>query len=235
MSEHPADAGTTMSARGPRVVLLGKQGAGKGTQATRVAEHYSVSHVATGDIFRAASREGSPLGLEARQYIDRGELVPDQIVIGVVREYLDRDDRALVRSGFVLDGFPRTRVQAEELDVALDGDSLDVVVNLDVPTELVLKRIAGRRVCVQCGANYHVDFPPESPWWCDNCGGHVVQRDDDTEDAVMRRLELYEIQTLPVIQHYRRAGRLVNVDGQGDSDEVFDAVVAAIERRMESV
>jgi adenylate kinase len=221
-----------MSSRGPRVVLLGKQGAGKGTQATRVAEHYSVAHLATGDVFRAASREGTPLGVQARRYIDRGELVPDEIVIGVVNEHLDRDDRALVRSGFVLDGFPRTRVQAEELDVALDGEPLDVVVNLDVPTEIVLQRIAGRRVCVQCGTTYHVDFPPTEPWWCDNCGGHVVQRDDDTEDAVMRRLELYEVQTLPVIQYYRRSGRLVNLDGQGDSDAVFTSLLGAIDSRM---
>jgi len=222
-----------MSKRGPRLALLGKQGAGKGTQATRVADHYAVAHLATGDIFRAAAREGTPLGQEARQYIDRGELVPDEIVIGVVREHLDLDDRALVRAGFVLDGFPRTRVQAEELDIALESDGLDVVVNLDVATEIVLQRIAGRRVCVQCGTNYHVDNPPKEPWWCDVCGGHVVQRDDDTEDAVMRRLELYEIQTLPVIQYYRRSGRLVNINGEGDSDDVFAAVVTAIDTRME--
>jgi adenylate kinase len=222
-----------MSTRGPRLVLLGKQGAGKGTQATRVAEHFAVAHLATGDVFRAASREGTPLGQEARRYIDRGELVPDEIVIGVVREHLDLDDRALVRAGFVLDGFPRTRVQAEELDIALESDGLDVVVNLDVATEIVLQRIAGRRVCVQCGTNYHVDNPPKEPWWCDVCGGHVVQRDDDTEDAVMRRLELYEVQTLPVIQYYRRSGRLVNINGEGDSDDVFAAVVTAIDTRME--
>jgi adenylate kinase len=220
-----------MTDRGPRLVLLGKQGAGKGTQATRVADHYSVAHLATGDIFRAAAREGTPLGVEARGYIDRGELVPDEIVIGVVRERLDDGERALVHEGFVLDGFPRTRVQAEELDIALNGDGLDVVVNLDVPTEVVLQRIAGRRVCVQCGTTYHVDNPPTKPWWCDVCGGHVVQRDDDTEDAVMRRLELYEVQTLPVIQYYRRSGRLVNIDGDGDSEQVFKGLVEAVEQR----
>lgn len=219
--------------RGPRVVLLGKQGAGKGTQATRVAEHYGVEHLSTGDIFRAAARDGSRLGAEARRYLDRGELVPDEIVIGVVRERLERDGRALVERGFVLDGFPRTQRQAEELDRVLGEDRLDVVVNLDVPTEVVLERIAGRRVCVQCGATYHLDQPPKEPWWCDVCGGHVVQRDDDTEDAVMRRLELYEIQTLPVIQYYRRSRRLVNVNGQGDSDDVFDAVIGAIDARWD--
>jgi len=222
-----------VTSRGPRVVLLGKQGAGKGTQAARVAEHYGVVHLATGDIFRAAARDGSELGIEARKYIDRGELVPDAIVIGVVREHLTADDRALVVNGFVLDGFPRTQVQAIELDVALGADALHVVVNLDVPTEVVLRRIAGRRVCVQCGTTYHIDQPPKDPWFCDVCGGHVVQRDDDTEDAVMRRLELYEIQTLPVIQYYRRSARLVSVDGDGGSDEVFKGLVEAIEARWE--
>ena len=222
-----------VTGRGPRVVLLGKQGAGKGTQAARVAEHYGVVHLATGDIFRAAARDETELGIEARKYIDRGELVPDSIVIGVVREHLMADDHALVANGFVLDGVPRTQVQAIELDVALGADALHVVANLDVPTEVVLRRIAGRRVCVQCGTTYHIDQPPKDPWFCDVCGGHVVQRDDDTEDAVMRRLELYEIQTLPVIQYYRRSGRLLNVDGDGGSDEVFKALVEAIETRWE--
>jgi adenylate kinase len=222
-----------VTGRGPRVVLLGKQGAGKGTQAARVAEHYAVVHLATGDIFRAAARDETELGIEARKYIDRGELVPDNIVIGVVREHLMADDGALVRDGFVLDGFPRTQVQAIELDVALGEDALHVVANLDVPTEVVLRRIAGRRVCVQCGTTYHIDQPPKDPWFCDVCGGHVVQRDDDTEDAVMRRLELYEIQTLPVIQYYRRSGRLLNVEGDGGSDEVFKALIEAIESRWE--
>jgi adenylate kinase len=222
-----------MKRRGPRVVLLGKQGAGKGTQASRVADHYAVAHLATGDLFRAAARERRPLGLEARRYMDRGDLVPDEIVIGVVRDELGHREGALIREGFVLDGFPRTRAQAEQLDVVLAENVLDVVVNLDVPTEVVLKRIAGRRVCVQCGATYHVDYPPLERWYCDDCGGHVVQRDDDTEDAVMRRLELYEVQTLPVIQYYRRSGRLVNIDGDGDTDDVFKLLVAAVDARLE--
>jgi adenylate kinase len=215
------------------VVLLGKQGAGKGTQATRVADHYAIGHLATGDIFRAAARDGTSLGLKAKDFIDRGELVPDDLVLGVVREYLEYNDRSLVEAGFVLDGFPRTRVQAVDLDVVLEDDPLDIIVNLDVPTEVVIPRIAGRRVCVHCGTNYHVDAPPEDPWWCDKCGGHVVQRDDDREDAVLRRLELYELQTLPVIQYYRRTARLVNVRGEGHSDSVFDAVVDAIDARWE--
>src|SRR5437870_4945984 len=142
-----------MDDRGPRLVLLGKQGAGKGTQAARVAEHYGVDHLATGDLFRAAARDGSTLGFEARRYMDRGELVPDDVVIGVVEAELGRDDRRMMVGGFVLDGFPRTRRQAEELDRALAGNPLDVVIDLDVPTEVVMKRIAGRRVCVQCGTN----------------------------------------------------------------------------------
>lgn len=222
-----------MTDRGPRVVFLGKQGAGKGTQATRVADHYAVVHLSTGDLFRAAAREGTPLGIEAKRYVDRGELIPDEIVVGVVREQLAQDDASLVRSGFVLDGFPRTRVQAEELDIALNGDGLDVVINLDVPTEIVLQRIAGRRVCVQCGTTYHVDSPPTEPWWCDVCGGHVVQRDDDSESAVMRRLELYENQTLPVVQYYRRSARLSTVSGEGESDEVFKKVLEAIDTRWD--
>jgi adenylate kinase len=219
--------------RRPRLALIGKQGAGKGTQASRIAEHYGVSHLATGDIFRAAAREGTELGNRASQYIDLGELVPDELVIDVVREQLERDGRVLIESGFVLDGFPRTRVQAEELDRALGFDPLDVVVNIDVPTEVVLQRIAGRRVCVDCGTTYHVDSPPNDGWQCDNCGGKVVQREDDTEDAVMRRLELYELQTLPVIQYYRRSGRLENLQGDGDSDAVFEHLVEAIDHHME--
>jgi adenylate kinase len=171
---------------GPRVVLLGKQGAGKGTQAARVAEHYGVVHLATGDIFRAAARDETELGIEARKYIDRGELVPDSIVIGVVREHLMADDHALVANGFVLDGLPAHPGAGDRARRRARADALHVVANLDVPTEVVLRRIAGRRVCVQCGTTYHIDQPPKDPWFCDVCGGHVVQRDDDTEDAVMR-------------------------------------------------
>ncbi|MEX0664013.1 MAG: adenylate kinase [Acidimicrobiia bacterium] len=219
-----------MTNRGPHLVLLGKQGAGKGTQASQLAEHYGVLHLATGDLFRAAITEGTPLGLEAQSYMDRGELVPDETVIGVVEEVLDRS--SAVKKGFVLDGFPRTVPQAEELERVTADSPLDVVIDLDVPTEIVLHRIAGRRVCVQCQTNYHVDSPPKEGWICDVCGGDVVQRDDDTEDAVMRRLELWELQTLPLIQFYRRRGLLAHVDGTGDSDDVFESLVATVELRM---
>jgi adenylate kinase len=219
-----------MPHRGPHLVLLGKQGAGKGTQASRLAEHYGVLHLATGDLFRAAINEGTPLGKEAQSFMDRGELVPDDIVIGVVEEVFEKSDA--VKQGFVLDGFPRTVPQAERLEKVLDAFPLDVVIDLDVPTEIVLHRIAGRRVCVQCQTPYHVDSPPKEDWICDVCGGEVVQRDDDTEEAVMRRLELWEIQTLPLIHFYRRRGLLAHVDGTGDSDDVFESLVATVELRM---
>jgi adenylate kinase len=218
-----------MKKRGPRLVLLGKQGAGKGTQASQLAEHYGVLHLATGDLFRAAAREGTPLGIEAQSYMDVGELVPDEIVIGVVEEEFARTGAA--RAGFVLDGFPRTVRQADELERVLADSPLDIVIDLDVPTEIVLHRIAGRRVCVQCQTPYHVDSPPKEDWTCEVCGGEVIQRDDDTEDSVMRRLELWELQTLPLIQFYRRRGVLAHVDGTGDADDVFESLVASVELR----
>jgi adenylate kinase len=220
-----------MTIRGPRLVLLGKQGAGKGTQATRVAEHYNVVDVATGDLFRAAAREGTAFGVEANRYMEKGELVPDEIVIGVVEETLGTDDA--IAKGFVLDGFPRTVRQAEELERVLADAPLDLVIDLDVPTEIVLHRIAGRRVCNTCGETYHVDNPPKVNWTCDIDGGDVVQRDDDTEDAVMRRLELYEIQTLPLIHYYRRKGKLAHVDGKGESDDVLKALLECIDSRVD--
>jgi adenylate kinase len=220
-----------MSDRGPRLVLLGKQGAGKGTQASQLADHYGVVDLATGDLFRAAAREGTPFGVEAQRYMDKGELVPDDIVIGVVEELLTRDQT--LKKGFVLDGFPRTVRQAEELERVLADHPLDLVIDLDVPTEIVLHRIAGRRVCVNCGATHHVDNPPKKNWTCDVCGSEVVQRDDDTEDAVMRRLELYEMQTLPLIQFYRRRAKLAHVDGKGEADQVFGALTATVDRRVD--
>ena len=216
-----------MTTRGPRLVLLGKQGAGKGTQATRLADHYHVAHLSTGDLFREAASQGHELGLEAKTFMDRGELVPDETVVGLVEGNLGADDRAA--QGFVLDGFPRTRRQAEELERILTGKPLDAAIDLDVPTEIVLHRIAGRRVCSECGALYHVDHPPKENWTCDVCGGRVEQRGDDTEEAVMRRLELYEIETLPVIQFYRRAATLVHVDGSEESDDVFKRLVETVE------
>lgn len=212
---------------GPRLVLLGKQGAGKGTQAARLAEHFAIPHLATGDMLRAAAAAGTAIGLEAERYMDEGELVPDEIVFGVVEANLTGEE---LTDGFVLDGFPRTESQAIELERVLDGRPLDVVINIDVSTEIVLDRIAGRRVCENCGATYHVNLPPKDDWICDECGGKVVQRSDDTEDAVMRRLELYEQETVPIIDFYRKVGKLEVVDGEGDGDDVFKRLVTTIER-----
>jgi adenylate kinase len=216
--------------RGPRLVLLGKQGAGKGTQAARLGERYDIAHVATGDLFRAAAAAGTPAGKEAEQYMNRGDLVPDELTLRVVEEQFAGN--GLMDRGFVLDGFPRTLPQAEKLEDVLEGRPLDIVINLDVPTEIVLDRIAGRRVCESCATTYHVSAPPKDDWTCDVCGGRVVQREDDTEEAVMRRLELYEQETVPIVDFYRQVGKLAVVDGTGNSDEVFRRLVELVDRRL---
>src|SRR5262245_27686022 len=180
----------------PRLVLLGRQGAGKGTQSARLADHFEVEHVSTGDMFRAQAAQGTAFGLEAKRYMDAGDLVPDEIVIGVIEECLAPGGP--LADGFVLDGFPRTLPQAKELDRVL-RDPLDLTINLEVPREIVLDRIAARRVCENCQRVYHLNMPPTHNWTCDTCGGHVRQRDDDTEEAVERRLELYERETMPII------------------------------------
>ena len=216
--------------RGPRLVLLGKQGAGKGTQAAHLSERYGIEHVSTGDLFRAAAAAGTPAGKEAEQYMNRGDLVPDDLTLRIVEERFAED--GLVDRGFVLDGFPRTLPQAETLKEVLEGHPLDLVINLDVPTNIVLDRIAGRRVCENCGTTYHVNAPPKEDWTCDVCGGKVVQREDDTEEAVMRRLELYEEETMPIVDFYRRLGKLVVVDGTGSDDDVFARVVAQVDQRL---
>lgn len=217
--------------RGPRVVLLGKQGAGKGTQAARLAEHYGIPHVSTGELLRAAAAAGTEFGKKAEEYMNRGELVPDEVVFGLLAERVAAGG-GRVEDGFVLDGFPRTEAQAIELDRVLRTHPLDAVINLDVSTEIVLDRIAGRRVCDNCGATYHVNMPPKKNWTCDECGGKVVQRADDTEDAVMRRLELYEQETVPIIDHYRKLGKLEVVDGEGDGDDVFKRLVTSVDSSL---
>jgi adenylate kinase len=212
-------------------VVLGKQGAGKGTQCVRLARHYAVPHISTGDMFRAAVRSGSEFGAKARKFMDAGDLVPDDVVIGLVRERLGQDDARL--RGFVLDGFPRTVHQAEALDEMLASQGgVELVVDLEVPTEVVLKRLASRRVCVECGTNYSVERPPEDPETCDICGGKVVQREDDTESAIRRRLELYEEQTAPLIAWYLAKDKLVTVDGVGEPDRVTTRLIRAIDRRL---
>jgi adenylate kinase len=211
----------------PRLVLLGKQGAGKGTQAARLAEHFGIAHVSTGDMFRTMAAMGTAHGLEAKRYMDDGELVPDDLTIGIVEACLAPG--GLLADGFVLDGFPRNLHQAKELDGILDGRPLDLAINLEVPREIVLDRLAGRRVCENCQTVYHVKMPPSVDWICDNCGGRVVQRDDDTEEAIDRRLELYEEQTMPIIDYYRERGILARVDGVGDGDVVFKRLVKVVD------
>ena len=213
-----------------RIVVLGKQGAGKGTQAVRLSRHYVVPHVATGDTFRAAVRSGSEFGQKAKQYLDAGDLVPDEVVIGMVKERLTRDDTT--HRGFILDGFPRTVGQADALMQILAPRTLDVVINLEIVTSEVLGRLASRRVCSDCGANYSVvDNPPRVPGICDVCGGDVVQRDDDTELAIRRRLELYERETAPLIAWFESRGLLTTVAGSGTPDEVTERLVDEVNRR----
>jgi len=211
-----------------RLIVLGRQGAGKGTQASRLAGHLGVPHISTGELLREAVREGTDFGRKAKEYMDRGELLPDDVMIGIVEERLALADAL---PGYILDGFPRTAAQARALDELTADRPIDLAVDLDVPADVVVERISSRRVCVGCGAVYSTTAPPTSDWTCDVCGGEVVQRDDDTEDAVRRRLALYEEQTRPLLEFYAAQGRLTTVDGMGDPDEVFDRTVAAVEKR----
>ncbi len=216
---------------GARLVILGKQGAGKGTQAIRLSRHYVVPHVSTGDTFRAAIRSGSEFGQKARKYLDAGELVPDDIVIGIVKEALTHDDTT--HRGFILDGFPRTVFQAEALlELIEPRGGLDLAINLKIDTDHVLRRLASRRVCSDCGANYSViDNPPRVRAICDVCGGEVVQRDDDTESAIRRRLQLYERETAPLIDWFAERQLLANMEALGTPDEVTDRLVTEVDRR----
>lgn len=215
---------------GPRLVMLGRQGAGKGTQCARLARHYDIPHIATGDMLRAAVKAGTDVGVRAKGYMDRGELLPDEVIIAVVDEQLNDPDVA--GRGFVLDGFPRTVAQAEALAGVVEPmGGLHVVVDLDVPVPVVLERLASRRVCVDCGTNYSTDQPPADPWNCDACGGKVVQRADDTPEAIQRRLDLYEAQTAPLTTWYADKGLLEVVDGLGTTDEVSARIIAVVDAR----
>lgn len=211
-----------------RLVLFGPQGAGKGTQALKIAEKYAIPAISTGDIFRWAISGGTALGLKVREYVDEGELVPDALTVEVITERLDAPD---CEGGFLLDGFPRTIDQAGALDRVLAelGAKLDGALVIEVPEEVSLRRLLGRRACSRCGRNYHVDLPPAVDWTCDTCGGQVVKRTDDVEEEKIRhRLELYHRQTEPLKAYYRERGLLREVEGQGTPEEVFDRVSAAL-------
>jgi adenylate kinase len=221
-------------APGARLIVLGKQGAGKGTQAVRLSRHFVVPHISTGDMFRAAVRSGSEFGQLAQAYLDAGDLVPDEVTIGVVRERLALRDTAM--RGFILDGFPRTVLQAEALAEMMFPVELDLVINLDIDTETVLVRLAGRRVCGDCGANYSiVENPPRVKGLCDVCGGEIIQRADDTESAIRRRLELYERETAPLANWYDERGLLATLTAVGTPDQVTDRIVERITHRRAAV
>jgi adenylate kinase len=208
-----------------KIIMLGAPGAGKGTQAKMIAEKYGVPHVSTGDIFRANIKNGTELGMEAKKYMDKGLLVPDELTVKIL---LDRVAQADCEKGYVLDGFPRTIPQAEVLDKALAelGETIDYAINVDVPDENIVKRMSGRRACLNCGATYHIEHvPPKKEGICDKCGKELVLRDDDKPETVLNRLKVYHEQTQPLIDFYSAKGVLRTVDGTVDMQDVFSAIV----------
>ncbi|MDQ0340207.1 adenylate kinase [Caldalkalibacillus uzonensis] len=210
------------------LVLMGLPGAGKGTQAEKMVDTFGIPHISTGDMFRGAIKEGTPLGQEAKAYMDRGELVPDEVTIGIVRERLAKDD---CKQGFLLDGFPRTVPQAEALEriLAESGRELDHVIYIEVAQESLLKRLTGRRICSGCGATYHVVFnPPKQEGVCDKCGGSLYQRDDDQEETVQTRLEVNLKQQEPLLKFYEQKGYLRTVNGEQDIEKVFGDITTIL-------
>ncbi|EOU1489226.1 adenylate kinase [Clostridium perfringens] len=207
-----------------KIVLLGPPGAGKGTQAKSISNRYSIPHISTGDIFRKNISENTPLGIEAKSYMDNGQLVPDEVTINMVKDRLQQDD---CKNGYLLDGFPRTVHQAEALDNFLTEreESIDTALLIEVPKEFILERMTGRRVCPSCGASYHIKFnPPTNDGKCDLCGSDVIQRKDDTEETVKERLDVYENQTQPLIDFYKNKKQLSVVDGTQAINEVFESI-----------
>ncbi len=214
-----------------RLVLLGPPGAGKGTQAAGIIKNYSIPHISTGDIFRKNIKENTELGQEAKKYMDQGLLVPDELVVKIVKDRLMEDD---CKEGFLLDGFPRTVAQADSLDTELKemGISLDSVINIVVPAEALIQRAVGRRICKSCGATYHVEFnKPAVEGKCDVCGGELFQRDDDNEETVSKRIEVYNEQTQPLIDYYTDKGIIFNVDGLKPIDDVLAEIINELEKK----
>ena len=208
-----------------KIIMLGAPGAGKGTQAKMIAEKYSIPHISTGDIFRYNIKNGTELGKEAKKYMDQGLLVPDELTVKILLDRVAKDD---CKNGYVLDGFPRTIPQAEVLEEALTklGDRIDYAINVEVPDENIVKRMGGRRACVNCGATYHIEHvPPKKEGICDNCGSELILRDDDKPETVQKRLGVYHEQTQPLIDYYTKKGILKEVDGTMDMGDVFKAIV----------
>jgi adenylate kinase len=211
------------------MVVAGRQGAGKGTQCVRLSRHYVVPHISTGDMLRSAVKEGTELGQRADSIMKAGGLVPDDVMIGIVDERLRGAD-ARTR-GYLLDGFPRTVAQAEAMEKITVDNALDLAIDLDVPREMVLQRLSARRLCRDCGTNYTSTGYERRPWLCDVCGGDIIHREDDTEEAINRRLDDYESQTRPLIDFYESRGLLVTVSGVGTPDQVLVRLISAIESR----
>ena len=208
-----------------KIIMLGAPGAGKGTQAKKIAEKYSIPHISTGDIFRANIKNNTELGQKAKTYMDKGELVPDELVVDLI---MDRFKEADCANGYVLDGFPRTIPQAEALDKALadNNEAVDFAINVEVPDENIINRMSGRRACVGCGATYHIQFnAPKVEGVCDTCGEKLILRDDDKPETVKNRLSVYHEQTQPLIDYYSKKGVLAEVDGTQAMDDVFNAIV----------
>lgn len=210
-----------------KIVLVGPPGAGKGTQAKKIVEKFDVNHISTGDIFRSNIKNETKLGLAVKDILAKGELVPDKMTIDLVVDKLS----SMEFDGFMLDGFPRNIVQAESLDEVLaeNNTELDCVINIEVPSEVLIKRLAGRRVCSECGQGYHVEMnPPKLDGICDTCGGKVIQRQDDNEETVKDRIHVYESQTAPLIEYYSKKGKLKSVDGTLSVEEVFEQIAKAL-------
>lgn len=211
-----------------RTILLGPPGAGKGTQAAKIVEKYGIPHISTGDIFRENIKKGTELGKKAQEYMNRGELVPDDLVIEIATTRLLEDD---CKNGFLLDGFPRTVYQAEKLDEFLDShdSKIDNVIDIAVGKDELIERLTGRRVCKACGASFHiVNIPPKQEGICDYCGGELIQRADDNLETVTNRIDVYEDQTMPLIDYYEKAGTLTHIDGSTGLDNVFADIVSAL-------